>query len=134
MALTISEVASAAGVNVQTLRYYERRGILPDPPRSSGGYRQYTAEAIERVNFVKRAQDLGFSLDEIGELLELRVRHGDACEVVEERAKRRLADVERKIEHLRRLRSVLADLVGACERREPTEDCPILESLEGPIQ
>lgn len=131
MALTISEVASAAGVNVQTLRYYERRGILEEPRRTAAGYRQYDAETVTRIQFIKRAQDLGFTLREIEELLGLRVEHAAACAAVESKARAKLADVERKIDQLERMRRVLNDLVAACERREPTEDCPILETLEG---
>ncbi len=126
----ISEAAEAAGVNVQTLRYYERRGILDSPARTSSGYRQYGQGAVDRVRFIKRAQDLGFTLEEIGELLDLRVEHAAACEAVEERARRKLEDVERKRKQLERMREALAGLIEACERRRPTEECPILEALE----
>jgi len=130
MPMTISEVAAEAGVNVQTLRYYERRGILEEPPRTAAGYRQYEPEAVSRVRFIKRAQELGFTLDEAHELLGLRVDHGAACGPVEARARGNLARVEEKVRQLDRMRAILRDLVGACQERRTTEECPILEALE----
>jgi len=129
MTITIGQVASGAGVNVQTVRYYERRGLLPKAPRTAGGYRTYDTEAVARLRFIKRAQDLGFSLEEITELLELRVEHGAACTAVEAKAKDKIAMVERKIDELQRMKSVLTELSRACEQRELTGDCPILEAL-----
>jgi len=129
MAMTIGEVASGARVNIQTVRYYERRGLLPEAPRSRAGYRQYDRDAVTRLRFIKRAQDLGFQLEEIAELLSLRVEHGDACSAVEARAMAKIETVDGKIRELRRLRGVLANLVAACEAREMTADCPILEML-----
>lgn len=129
MTMTIGQVASGAGVNIQTVRYYERRGLLPRAPRSASGYRQYNADAVARLRFIRRAQDLGFSLEEIGELLELRVEHGAACAAVEAKAKEKIAMVETKIGELGRMRTVLAELAHACELREPTSACPILETL-----
>jgi len=129
MTMTIGKVASGAGVNLQTVRYYERRGLLPRPPRAASGYRQYDANAVARLRFIKRAQDLGFSLAEIGELLELRIEHGAACAAVEARAREKIAMVDRKIGELKRMPMVLAELARACEVREPTSDCPILEML-----
>ncbi len=131
MRLKISEVASEAGVNAQTLRYYERRGILAEPARTPAGYRQYQPEAVTRVRFIKRAQDLGFTLDEVQELLELRVGQGAACDAVEARARANLDRVSDKIRQLTRLKQVLTDLVGSCQRTQETEECPILEALEG---
>ncbi|MFQ5550133.1 MAG: heavy metal-responsive transcriptional regulator [Gemmatimonadales bacterium] len=129
MPLKIGQVASGAGVNIQTVRYYERRGLLPEALRTPAGYRTYGDEAIARLRFIKRAQDLGFSLGEITELLELRVQHGAACETVEAKAKEKIAMVERKIGELERMKSVLVELSRACDLREPTADCPILEML-----
>jgi Hg(II)-responsive transcriptional regulator len=133
MSLMISEVASAAGVNVQTLRYYERRGILEEPRRTPAGYRQYDPEDVKKVQFIKRAQDLGFTLEEVRELLGLRVLDGGdgaACADVEDRARAKLTDVDRRIRQLNHLRDVLTELIEACERRQPTEECPILDALE----
>jgi len=130
MTMTIGQVASSAGVNIQTVRYYERRGLLPRAPRTASGYRQYEADVVARLRFIKRAQDLGFSLEEIAELLELRLEHGAACATVEAKAKEKIAMVEEKIGELERMRSVLAELARACELREPWSDCPILETLD----
>jgi Hg(II)-responsive transcriptional regulator len=129
MTLTIGEVALGARVNIQTVRYYERRGLLPKPPRSHSGYRQYDVDAIARLRFIKRAQDLGFQLEEIAELLSLRIEHGGACSAVEAKTKAKIDTVDGKIRELQRMRSVLANLVAACEAREVTADCPILETL-----
>jgi DNA-binding transcriptional MerR regulator len=87
MALTIGQVATAANVNIQTIRYYERRGMFAAPRRTASGYRQYTQDAVSRLRFIKHAQELGFSLKEIQELLDLRVRHGAACDTVERKTR-----------------------------------------------
>ncbi len=129
MAMTIGQVAADAGVNIQTVRYYERRGLLPRAPRTASGYRQYDPDAVARLRFIKRAQDLGFSLEEIAELLELRVEHGAACAAVEAKANEKIAMVEKKIGELERMKTVLVELSRACDLREPTSDCPILETL-----
>lgn len=130
MALTIGELASRAGVNIQTVRYYERRGLMPKPARTRSGYRQYQPEAVDRLRFIRRAQGLGFSLEEIAELLALRVRHLSACGAVEARAREKVAVVERKIDELQRMKDTLERLAAACQAREPTSECPILETLE----
>lgn len=130
MPMTISKVAAEAGVNVQTLRYYERRGILEEPARTASGYRQYEPEAVNRIRFIKRAQELGFTLDEAHQLLGLRVQHGAACGPVEARARENLSRVEEKIRQLSRMRGVLRDLIEACRGRQGTEECPILEALD----
>ena len=91
MALSIGQVATAADVNVQTIRYYERRGLFPTPRLTPGGYRQYADDAVVRLRFIKRAQELGFSLREIQELLALRVRHAAACDAVERKARAKIA-------------------------------------------
>lgn len=129
MPMTIGELASRAGVNVQTVRYYERRGILREPERTSSGYRQYSADALERLRFIKGAQELGFTLEEIEDLLSLRVEDPASCSVVAERARSKLTDVRRKIRELQRMESVLKSLGAACASRTPTAECPILESL-----
>ena len=130
MALMIGQVASAASVNVQTIRYYERRGLFPAPRRTASGYRQYAEDAVLRLRFIKHAQELGFSLTEIRELLALRVRHADACDAVERKTRRKTALVEQKIRDLQRIKRTLERLAEACAKRRPTDDCPILETLE----
>ena len=130
VALTIGEVARAGDVNIQTIRYYERRGLFPTPRRSPAGYRQYEADAVARLRFIKHAQDLGFTLKEVQELLALRVRKGAACDAVERKARRHIDLVQQKIRDLQRLRRTLERLAAACDARRPTEACPILEVLE----
>jgi Hg(II)-responsive transcriptional regulator len=128
--LTIGEVADRASVNVQTIRYYERRGLLPDPPRSSSGYRQYSSDNVARIRFIKRAQALGFSLNDISELLALRVDPSSNCEEVLHRAEIKLVDIDEKVDALRRMRRSLESLTTACRDQRPTGECPILEALE----
>jgi MerR family mercuric resistance operon transcriptional regulator len=130
MSMTIGQAASHAGVNVQTIRYYERRGLISEPERTPSGYRRYADDVVRRVGFIKRAQELGFSLNEISDLLKLRVRSATVCAAVEKRARSKIAVVEEKIADLQRMKRVLRQLVAACETREPTGDCPILETLE----
>lgn len=130
MGMTIGSLADAAGVNVPTVRYYERRGIIADPPRTSSGYRQYDESVVDRIRFIKRAQDLGFTLNEIEDLLALRVEGPESCGSVEEATAGKLEDVESKIQELERLRAVLTRLVHSCRNREPTGECPVLAMLE----
>jgi len=127
--LTIGQLAKKAGVNVGTIRYYERRGLIPEPPRSSSGYRQYSQEAIARIRFIKRAKELGFSLREISELLSLRVEPDTTCGDVRRRAEAKLIDIERKIEALGRMKRALMELIASCQGRGPISECPILEAL-----
>lgn len=130
MPLTISQVATAADVNVQTIRYYERRGLFPTPRRTPAGYRQYTDDAVGCLRFIKHAQDLGFSLQEIQELLGLRVRYGAACDAVERKTRQKIQLVQQRIRDLQRMKRTLERLAAACTARRPTDDCPILDALE----
>lgn len=127
--LTIGELANRAGVNRETIRYYERRRLLARPARTMSGYRLFPDDAVDRLRFIKHAQALGFTLEEVRELLGLRLEERSSCEQVRARATRKLADVEAKIAALKRIRSVLGRLIRACETRRPTAPCPILESL-----
>lgn len=129
--LSAGALAREAGVNVETLRYYERRGLLPLPPRTEAGYRRYPAETVRRLRFMKRAQALGFSLEEIRDLLGLRVRpRGRSCAEVRRCASAKAAEVETKIHDLRRMKRALDRLVAACAGRGPVGTCPILDALE----
>jgi Hg(II)-responsive transcriptional regulator len=130
--LTISELAKRAGVNRETIRYYERRRLFARPARTISGYRVFPDDAIDRLRFIKHAQALGFTLEEVRELLGLRLDERSSCEQVRARATRKLADVEAKIAALKRIRRVLGRLIHACETRRPTAPCPILESLAAP--
>ena len=128
--LTVGKLADHGGVNVQTIRYYERRGLLPKPVRSPSGYRTYSAEALRRLRFIRRAQVLGFSLAEIEELLSLRVQPGMTCGDIRRRAREKIRAVNEKIAELQRIRDALSTLASACHGTGPTSECPILESLE----
>lgn len=130
--LTIGRLAAAAGVNAQTVRYYERRGFFPPTQRTRAGYRLYSPDALARLRFIRHAQALGFSLDEITDLLALRVRHGAGCGAVERKTRQKIALVEQRIRDLERLRYTLENLAAACQARRPTQDCPILEVLDAP--
>lgn len=130
MPLTIGQVAAAAAVNIQTIRYYERRGLVAPPRRTPSGYRQYGEDAVHRMRFIRHAQELGFSLREIGELLNLRVKSAGACDAVARQTRQKIATVERRIADLQRMQRTLERLARACAARRPTEECPILEALE----
>jgi Hg(II)-responsive transcriptional regulator len=125
-----SEVATQAQVNIQTLRYYERRGLLPEPPRTSSGYRTYTPHAVRVVRFVKHAQQLGFTLDDIEDLLHLAGGGPDSCREARAMARARIADVQRRIEELAGIREALARLVNTCDQPRSKRDCPILQDIE----
>jgi len=127
--LTIGKLAQRAGVGVETIRFYEREGLIPEPPRRPSGYRDYPLETVARIVFIRRAKDLGFMLKEINELLELRVRPRRNCAQVKRSADAKIANIDGKIASLRRMRRSLKDLTKACEERTPTTECPILTSL-----
>jgi MerR family mercuric resistance operon transcriptional regulator len=109
---------------------YERRRLLQRPSRSIAGYRVFSDEAVQRLRFIRHAQSLGFSLEEIRELLALRVRSIDACDRVRERTQTKISAIEWKIDALQRIKRSLSELVTACSRRRKTEECPILDCLE----
>jgi len=126
------ELAARAGVNLQTVRFYERRGILPKPARTPRGYRVYSSEAVRLIRFIKRAQELGFTLDEVEELLRLRNNRRSSCAAVKSAGKAKMADVEAKIASLNAMKRALAVLLASCERNDRDRECPILEALEDP--
>jgi MerR family mercuric resistance operon transcriptional regulator/MerR family gold-responsive transcriptional activator of gol and ges genes len=128
--LTIGRVAGAVGVNIQTIRYYERLNLLQPTERRPSGYRIYGDEEVRRLRFIKNAQALGFTLHEITELLDLRVRSSSACAHVRGKAKAKLITVHTKIRHLQALARALRKLIHACNVGRSTGDCPILQSLE----
>ena len=129
--LTIGKLAKDAGVNLETVRYYERRGLLPKPPRStSSGYRQFPEDAARRLRFIRRAQELGFSLAEIGELLSLRVSRTSTSGAIRARTEAKIADIDSKIRTLESMKKSLQRLTKACDGCAPMADCPILDSLD----
>lgn len=130
MALKIGEVAERGGVNLQTIRYYEREGLLPEPPRLQSGYRMFPEDTVRRVRFIKRAQDLGFTLSEIKELLSLRIDHERDSREVRTLAQAKIADIEEKIRTLKNMKRALRDLTERCSGCGPSSECPILESID----
>lgn len=126
--LTIGKLFERTGVNIETIRYYEREGLLSKPERSGGGFRLYPPPSVDRLTFIRRARDLGFSLDEVRRLLDLADRKSRSCHHVHELANAHLADVRAKLADLRRMARVLADLVEAC-RQGTVPDCPLLDAL-----
>ncbi|MCZ6512944.1 MAG: MerR family DNA-binding protein [Nitrospinae bacterium] len=131
--MTISKIAKEAGVGVETIRFYERKGLVDQPPKpSSGGFRVYTAEAAERIRFIRQAQELGFSLREIQELLSLRTDPATDCADVRERAQAKLDEVNRKIALMKGIQTALQKLIKACPGQGALQLCSIIEAIEGP--
>jgi DNA-binding transcriptional MerR regulator len=130
MTLSTGQVAKAGGVNIQTVRFYEREGLLPPPRRSASGYRQYTEDAVRIVTFVKRAQELGFTLREAKQLVRLRSLGPKRAEAAKSAAEAKLRAIDEKIRDLTAMRGALASLVGQCRGSGSAITCPILEALE----
>src|SRR5215470_15358351 len=128
--LSIGQVARRAEVGVETVRFYEREGLLEEPPRRASGYRQYSEEVVSRLRFIKRAQQLGFSLKEISELLLRRVDAQTSCEEVKGRTEAKIAEVERKQVELQRMRQALLQVHSLCAGPGPTSRCPMLDALD----
>ncbi|HXE89714.1 MAG TPA: MerR family DNA-binding protein [Terriglobales bacterium] len=128
--MTIGQLAREAGVNLETVRFYERKGLMPRPARRPSGYREYAPEAARRIRFIRRAKELGFSLREVGELLRLRVDPRRSCADVKRQAEAKLADIEGKLRELRHMKVALKKLASECTGRGPTSQCPLLDALE----
>jgi MerR family transcriptional regulator, mercuric resistance operon regulatory protein len=124
---TIARLAEAAGVHVETIRYYQRLGLIPEPPRPAGGIRRYTEGDAERLRFIKRAQAMGFTLAEIPNLMRLRTRL--SCRATRELAATKLQIVDSRIRELRHLRKELAELIAACDANAEGMKCPVIERL-----
>jgi Hg(II)-responsive transcriptional regulator len=124
-----SQVADEAGVNVQTLRYYERRGLLAQPERSGSGYRSYDTQAVRTVRFVKRSQTLGFTLEEIDTLLHLAEGGPESCDAAKALATEKLVQLERKIADLAAIRDSLRQLVATCDQTPSRRQCPLLDAI-----
>jgi len=127
---TISGVAQAAGVNVETIRFYQRRGLLAEPAKPLGGIRRYGDAEVARVLFIKAAQRIGFTLDEIGQLLQL--DDGTRCAEARAIAEHKLADVRQRLSDLQRIEAALAQLVDRCASRRGTVSCPLIDALQPP--
>ena len=129
--MTISKAAKRAGIGIETVRFYERRGLIDQPLKpAAGGFRDYPPETVSRLRFIREAQDLGFSLDEIAELLSLRADPKANCAQVQRRAEAKLAEVRRKIERLQDIGAALDRLIAACPGKGALGACSIIESLE----
>jgi len=128
MSLKIGQLAKQADIGIETIRFYEREGLLPAPPRSASGYRHYAPGAVSRLQFIRRAKHLGFTLAEIGELLQLQDGSGSRADV-KALTKRKLEKVEQRIADLRRMRKELSELSGRCNGKGPVGGCPIIEAL-----
>jgi MerR family mercuric resistance operon transcriptional regulator len=127
--MTIGALARAAGVNVETIRFYQRKGLIPEPDRPRGSIRRYGADALGRVRFIKSAQKLGFSLDEVADLLAL--EDGTHCEQAREQGRKKLDDVRARIADLKRIENALADLVTRCAATRGRVRCPLIDALYG---
>lgn len=126
--LSIGELASRAGCLVETVRYYERVGIMPSPPRSEGGHRQYTFDHLKRLNFVRRCRDLGINLAQTRGLLGLVDEGGDTCDQVKGIASDHLVEIRRKLSDLRKMERVMKDMVASCDEGK-IPACPIIDAL-----
>ncbi len=130
--LMIGEVARQAGVGVETIRFYEREGLVPKPPRTPSGYRQYPEDTISRLRFIQRAKELGFSLREIQELISLRLDDHACAADVRSHAEAKIRDIDEKIRDLQRMRSSLRELTETCAGEGRTDECSILQALADP--
>lgn len=128
-AFTIGGLAEAAGINLETIRYYQRRGLMPEPARPQGGIRRYGQPDLARVRFIKSAQRLGFSLEEVVELLKL--EDGSHCGQARVQGERKLADVRARLEDLQRIEQALSELVQRCHSARGRVCCPLIASLQG---
>ena len=132
--ITRGKLAKRGRVNSETIRFYEQEGLLPMPPRSASGYRQYPSSALGRLQFIKNAKALGFSLHEIRELLDLQVKPDTTCAEVFQKAEAKIAAVDEKIRHLREIRKGLVNITRSCSTKGPISECSILQFLgEGDI-
>ncbi len=129
---TIGIVAKMAEIGVETVRFYEREGLIPQPHRPERGFRRYPRDTVGRLRFIRRAKDLGFTLAEIRELLELRVDPNTNCRDVKRRAEAKMANIDGRIADLRRMKTALSRLADACAGDGTTGECPILSALDQP--
>lgn len=131
-AMKIGEVARRSGVGIETIRYYEREGLLLEPQRRPSGYRQYDEVTIERLDYIRRAKELGFTLAEIRELLDLAFVSQSCCDHIRERAEGKIADVEQKIRSLQQMKRSLGKIVERCRTKNANEDCPLVHKVKTP--
>lgn len=125
-ALKVGKVAQLAHVNIETIRYYERQGLIPPPPRRESGYRNYPKETVDIVNFIKRAQEVGFSLKEIANLISLRTGSDTTCGDIKRLSESKILEIEGKIQSLNRMKDELVKLVSECQENRQVHECPVL--------
>ena len=128
--MSIAKLAKEGGVTVETIRYYEHHGLLPKAPRTPSGYRKFSGEYVIRLRFIRHAQQLGFTLKEVKELLAIRVKPGSGCADVRRKAEAKIADVDEKLRRLQAIRKALLKLTAACVGQGPVTNCSILETLD----
>ena len=128
--LTIGKVARLASVGVETIRFYQRQGLVVEPPRQESSYRQYPKEIVTRIRFIRQAKELGFSLKEIKDLLSLRIDPNTTCEDIRALAEAKKVDIEEKIRALQKIKEALVKLLTTCEESAPVSECPILDFLD----
>ena len=128
--LTIGVVAKESGTGIETIRFYEREGLIKSPPRNASGYRQYSEDSIKLLCFIKNAKELGFSLKEISELLSLKLTSRSKCNKVKKNTEEKISEIDAKIEVLQKMRKSLKKLLLACNTNTRSADCPILDALE----
>jgi MerR family mercuric resistance operon transcriptional regulator len=132
--MTIGKLAKRAGVGVETIRFYERKGLIPEPPRRSSGYREYDDDTVMRVRFIRHAKELGFTLKEIDGLLSLQLDPDKPCQDVNRRIETKISDIDEKIQMLKRMKDALQRLSVQCGGEGSVSECPILEALEDDVQ
>ncbi|MCR4290021.1 MAG: heavy metal-responsive transcriptional regulator [Candidatus Scalindua sp.] len=128
--IQIGKVAKRSGVGVETVRYYEREGLIPEPDRSASGYRLYSETVVKQVQFIQHAKTLGFSLKEIGELIALKTTSGATCKSVRVKATAKVENIQHKIDSLEKMKAALLPLIDECQANKPISDCPILNALD----
>jgi len=128
--LTIGKVSKQSGIGVETIRFYEKRGLIDEPSRTEAGYRQYPADTAPRIRFIRHAKELGFTLTEIKELLHLRLDEATTCDDVRHMAEKKRMDIVARIESLKGMEHALGKLIAACSSSGPAGNCPILDALD----
>lgn len=132
--MTIGEVARRSGTGIETIRYYEREGLLSEPVRRPSGYRQYDETAVARLDYIRRAKELGFALSEIRELLELSSISHSSCDHIYRQAVAKIADIESKIRSLQQMKWSLRKLVERCRGKASSDDCPLVHKSKKPTK
>ena len=128
--LSIGQVAEAAGVGVETVRFYQREGLVEEPSREGTRRRRYSQDTVSRIRFIRGAQNVGFSLKEIEELMALRIAPGTSKGEIKARAQEKVDEIEEKMRDLQRMRDTLLKLIGSCEGSGSLDDCPILDAFD----